>query len=113
VTIQSPDLSHEDDDDGDETFTTCQPLNTITSLMPLPHLGMETHRLYEYEQRAKAQGGFGAIYVGKRRSSGSSSTHRHADDVVLKTINVHACALKKFRYLTTTGIDEIKKYITR
>lgn len=49
--------------------------------------------------------GYGSIFVGTKVATGEA--------VVLKVVNVHSCAFRRFRYLTQETVEELRRYIIR
>jgi hypothetical protein len=66
-------------------------------------------RLYEFEDRAVAKGGFGSIHIGRKRVAPGSE----GDEVVLKLLNLHGATMRKFNKMSTANLGEIRKYISR
>ena len=61
--------------------------------------------LYDFDSKATASGGFGAIYLGRKIST--------QEEVVLKTVNIQGCTARRYRRLTPELCEELRKYIVR
>lgn len=65
----------------------------------------ELRKAYDFADNVTAQGGYGSIFVGTKIATGEA--------VVLKVVNVHSCAYRRFRYLTHETVEELRRYIIR
>jgi len=65
----------------------------------------ELRRAYDFADNVTAQGGYGSIFVGTKVATGEA--------VVLKVVNVHSCAQRRFRYLTQETVEELRRYVIR
>jgi len=61
--------------------------------------------LYDFEDKPNANGGYGSIFVGVKRAT--------EEEVVLKTVNIHSCAFRRFRLLSSPNVEEMRKYVAR
>lgn len=75
------------------------PDQLISTLPTLPH------RLYDFDDKPNANGGYGSIFVGVKRAT--------EEEVVLKTVNIHSCAFRRFRLLSQQNVEELRKYVAR